>query len=388
MLKNQYNLYLKTASNRVSLTIEPTPADASVRFSLDINKTTELTVTSNNPNLVIENNYTGTMPNQGLAITYLYYYGAIPAISYNSSFIECTNDGVLSGFTNSENSKVSAINYINIGTGSWEINEKITTGIVTSTDNKIILRLSDTNNTSNVLSLFYKHYDDTDNISFGFSLGTGSSNTYDIVSDIHSDTFNVQSNTTYNVKLAYDGLNYTLSVSTDGINYTTLCTYQDSTKIASNCNYNTIAYIGSGDENFNYAFTNGIVDLRETNIKSNNQIQWDGIYQYKWHDGLNFVNLSDYDIELVSGVPQTNDVITLSYYTTREFPYTGRNKITVPVDTVVFYEVYKPGYATVRGSILLTEDTTIPITIYPGVDLEDYIYELTNNDLDMGAING
>lgn len=63
------------------------------------------------------------------------------------------------------------------------------------------------------------------------------------------------------------------------------------------------------------------------------------------------------------------------------------NSIIAREGTEVHYTVTKEGYTTAEDTIIITENTTLNITIYESIDLDDYIYEYTNNELDMGAID-
>lgn len=389
MLPSKYRLFL-TGGPKQTLTVVTDPTTATVKFSLKKHTSTTLTVNPSNPALVIDNHYTGHKPNVGIESIQLDYNGALPYITYDSSSAISVTDGQVSGFTNSAATRVEIgdNNTFHVGDLSWEVQVKVHTCTIANTDNKILFRLSNSTNTANVLSLFYAYDESLDNVSFRYSLGTGASATYDILEDSGANLYSVQSNTDYWIKLSSDGLNVTFAVSTDGINYTTLDTSVFTNDIAQACNYTVKGYLGSGDINSNYAFVGGTIDLKETYIKSGTNKIWEGIYTYTWSEDGRIVYLDQYGLELIGGAPQPGDYLTLIYETTRYYPIDEGKVIEVPRDSIVYYEVSHPDYVPATGSVLVDQDKTIYVRLYESLNLEDYLYELTNNDLDMGVIYG
>ena len=109
---------------------------------------------------------------------------------------------------------------------------------------------------------------------FVMSLGsTGSS--WDIANGT-AGTFTVTANTTYYVRVSWDGSNYVLSVSTDaGDTYT-----DDITVVSSTVLYETAVYIGGSPNLFGTGTANpfdGSVNLNKWVINYNGQIFWVGM---------------------------------------------------------------------------------------------------------------
>lgn len=168
------------------------------------------------------------------------------------------DNGVLSGFSTSNYVKLPSAFSPNFN--SWEFVRKITTGNDVST----VQGLTDGVGLINVASSI-------DSSKSRLYLSSNGS-TWDISAGILG-TYTVLANTTYYVKISYNGSAYTLSYSTDGETYTTDITVPSSTPIYSNVTLELGAAHGTTLPASPFL---GSIDLNESYININGQRWWNG----------------------------------------------------------------------------------------------------------------
>lgn len=158
------------------------------------------------------------------------------------------NNGVISGFSVEDYCKCNIT--FNPGTDTWEMNWKVTTGDDVDSEQEII-SADGTNELE--LGVNNGHWD----VELTGGGGTG--------------TYTVLPNTTYYLKLAYDGTDLTLDYSTDGVNY-----INDFTQGISATFADTDIYIGIDRDALVQAWE-GAVDLWGCNISVNGTTVWEGV---------------------------------------------------------------------------------------------------------------
>jgi hypothetical protein len=168
------------------------------------------------------------------------------------------DNGVLSGFSTSNYVKLPSAFSPNFN--SWEFVRKITTGNDVST----VQGLTDGVGLINVASSI-------DSSKSRLYLSSNGS-TWDISAGILG-TYTVLANTTYYVKISYNGSAYMLSYSTDGETYTTDITVPSSTPIYSNVTLELGAAHGTTPPASPFL---GSIDLNESYININGQRWWNG----------------------------------------------------------------------------------------------------------------
>lgn len=160
------------------------------------------------------------------------------------------NNGVISGFTTEDYCKCNIT--FNPGTDIWEMNWKVITGSNVADGEQEIISADG----SNELEL---------GINGGFweieLTGSGGSGSYEVLP-----------NTTYYLRLAYDGTDYTLEYSTDGVTYINDITLQSSATFS-----DTDIYIGIDKDSLVQEWE-GAVDLWGCNISVNGTTVWEGVH--------------------------------------------------------------------------------------------------------------
>ena len=181
------------------------------------------------------------------------------------------NNGVISGFSSNDYCKCNIT--FNPGTDTWEMNWKVITGDDVTSEQEIISA------------------DGTNEL----ELGVGSSHWDVELSGIGEigGSYTVLPNTTYYLKLAYDGINLTLDYSLDGATY-----INDITQVVSTSFSDTDIYIGI-DKDALLQEWEGSVDLWGCNISVDGTIVWQGVTdlgitpEEAWWDSVNRYGVCD-----------------------------------------------------------------------------------------------
>jgi len=172
------------------------------------------------------------------------------------------NDGILSGFSSSDYAKLPQI-FDPVDSTNWEQQWKFTTGNDVSSTQR--LQTTPDNYQGQTLLLFGNKmgwYATSNNYSYSWDIADGNSN--------KAGSF--LANTTYWLRVKFDGSQYTISQSTDGETFTNIITVSSSAKTRSNA----VFTIGYGC--YSYPFY-GSVDMNECYIKVDDQIWWQGTTQ-------------------------------------------------------------------------------------------------------------
>lgn len=178
-----------------------------------------------------------------------------------------TSAGIASGFTT--DSYIQLIDAFNPANNSWEVQVKFTTSSNVTTVQEILHSRKGTGSSGKYgigLSI--------DNTHFNFFCSSDGS---DWLFDLYG-TYTILTNTTYWVKIGWDGAEYYLEYSLDGETYT-----RDITNASTSAVYSplTSSFIGVWN---NGSFTNafgGSIDLSKTYIKINDEIWW---VPYTYHE--------------------------------------------------------------------------------------------------------
>lgn len=185
------------------------------------------------------------------------------------------NNGVVSGFSSSNYGTLPES--FNPQNSSWEVNLKFTTGADTSTRQSVLgnIRYVGWSADANSYGVCCHVYQDK--VYVGAGDGTTRFGFWS-----QGSTTTLQSNTTYYVKMLFDGTEtYTLQLSTDGTTYNTEATFTSSQKVAYSSSY-PYTYIGITNytnlEGIAYPFS-GSIDLSQCSIKINNILWWAGANQ-------------------------------------------------------------------------------------------------------------
>lgn len=237
---------------------------------------------------IVGTSMTGT--NQGftnIAITAVYQNPVAEPSSFQPEFIErkyykydtanpvsnvnitgtLTNDnGVLSGFSSGNFAKLP--NIFSHGSKPWEVQFKVTTGSNVSSQSCIYEQLYDGN-------VYYGLTLYIENNTLRVRCGNGST-----FWNVNTD-YSISANTAYWIKAVFNGTQYILSASIDGENWTTASTITSST-IAYD---NYLMFIGRRNYGSNYNQWLGSIDLKESYIKVNNELWWEGV-TYPVIDGI------------------------------------------------------------------------------------------------------
>ena len=167
-----------------------------------------------------------------------------------------TDDGIASNF--SKTSYLELPTAFNPADNIWEINLKFKTATVSSSGLQRIIHSCKGVGQSNRYGIVFGIVDGV----FCFQISTNGSSWNTV-----NSTYSVQSNTTYWVKVSFDGTNYKTSYSLDGNTYIDDINYS-STKLSYSL---TKTYIGAFSSNgFVDVFT-GSIDLSECSIKTGSQ---------------------------------------------------------------------------------------------------------------------
>lgn len=171
------------------------------------------------------------------------------------------NSGVYSGFSSSNRLILNPT--LNVGANTWEIRIKCTTGADVATTNQVLINgWYDSGDTKfSCLTLF------TGASNFRLNLSSNASST-----DIGSvaGTYTVLPNTTYWLKLVFNGSSYVLSYSLDGDTYTADIT------ISSSASMYSLLHIGIGAQYNAILPFFGSIDFNETSITIDGNLWWQG----------------------------------------------------------------------------------------------------------------
>ena len=199
------------------------------------------------------------------------FWEAKSKYTYNFSVIGSLNidylTSTVSGFSTSN--YIQLRDAFNPGNNPWEVQVKFTTSSDVTTNQQILHSRMGTGNSGRFgIGLSFE------NTHFNFYCSTnGSSWSFDLYG-----TYTILTNTTYWVKIGWDGTEYYLEYSLDGETYTRDITNASTSGVYSPLTSSFIGVVNTGS--FTNAFGGSIV-FSETNIKINDSVWWEGATPYR-----------------------------------------------------------------------------------------------------------
>ena len=314
-----------------------------------------------------------------------YKYGTEPNASIVGSFARI-DKGVASGFSSTNYLEVT--NSFDVSGGkTWEMVYTVTTGSNVSTMQSICGHESTTTNSDPVVI----------GITSGkfsiLDLNTSSSSGFDSV----LGSYNVTANTTYFIKMLFNGSEYILSYSLDGVDYVEDVKVTRSTPI-----WTSNLILGRQESSDSSMFPwLGTIDLSQSYIKINGQTWWSGDSYTKvgsWiDDGVvsgftasNYLSLpelfnpSSNAWEMVYKIITGDDVITEGVITGEAVSVDYQNVLSI-VDARIFFRWSSSHSSydyTIEGSSTILANTTYWVKLkFDGVST--YTIELSTNGVDF-----
>lgn len=299
-------------------------------------------------------------------------------LASNVEYVGSVNDnlGILSGFSTTNYVYVgSSTTTFNPGSNPWEVCIKFTTGSDVTTDQYIIV----SGNISNYGTV------DLNLNSSKFKLCASSNGTSGNIADHVAGTYIVLANTTYWVKMTFDGSKYVLSYSLDGENFTTDITVTNSTvAIQNRCfilgtDYASSAYVSP--------FL-GSIDLTQCYIKIAGEYWWKGIRQARINNnGHIYYDVADK--ELVDAIYDKNGIAWMyGIDTENERVFLPRRKhgalvgSHISADGISWYRLYEDGWVEQGGFPTTTSTVTLPIEMRDVFYWQDvHMVANTNNNI-------
>lgn len=288
--------------------------------------TTSLTATPSSSRITVLNRYYGTESQIGTIIKVL-------TCDVNSYYVSLRNkaelnDGILSNFNASSVSyavcldpKTSSAFYFKPASYSWETCFAIHTPSTSPTNYQMVSSTNSVAIGAEVMITADGHFR-------MFLSEDGTSSKLIGTAANQTGTHTVLTDTDYLVRIRYANLYYYLEYSLDdGATWITDKTINSSKKVVNNkamilgCQWNNSAY--------SHPFY-GTIDLNKSYVKVNNNVVWTGADTYWKNENNEAVSLNQYGIG-VSGTPQKNDTITLTYTTTSETPVRYIERIKNPI---------------------------------------------------------
>ena len=170
------------------------------------------------------------------------------------------NDGVLSGFSDNNYAQITMPDLNTPST--WEMVAKFKINAIDSSQHRQIFSSS----ASNSVVILYIHKTGY----LGYAIGNSSGSSFPLDT---AGTKAVTTDTWYWGRIQFTGSSYVLSLSTDGVTYQTAYTYNSSSKLSYNSNYNF--NIGQNRTGTERTF-NGSIDLNNCYIVTDNTLLWKG----------------------------------------------------------------------------------------------------------------
>ena len=188
-----------------------------------------------------------------------------------------TDDGIASGFSGTS----SLVDYIIFdndfaSANNWEILFKFNTGTLSSSVIEDLL--------SSYIANQFRLLINSSKLVFVYTLSGSASN------EIQTDSF-LQSNTSYWIKIIFNGSKYSVLVSTDSINYIEKIVFNSTTKLATNTKFGIGINIGSTGVTAKRPFSTGSIDLKQFSVTV------DGVEVFSGNKtGIDTIKPDDYQV--------------------------------------------------------------------------------------------
>ena len=188
-----------------------------------------------------------------------------------------TDDGIASGFSGTS----SLVDYIIFdndfaSANNWEILFRFNTGTLSSSVIEDLL--------SSYIANQFRLLINSSKLVFVYTLSGSASN------EIQTDSF-LQSNTSYWIKIIFNGSKYSVLVSTDSINYIEKIVFNSTTKLATNTKFGIGINIGSTGVTAKRPFSTGSIDLKQFSVTV------DGVEVFSGNKtGIDTIKPDDYQV--------------------------------------------------------------------------------------------